>query len=204
MTMPTLIQNHQKHQTIVQLRKVYSDLSNATKRSEIDNGPMSGWDYPNCDTAANVQQCLIPFLEHYWLPYFESPILYDRVTFVNKTGYSYDPKGGYNFGIINRYIVLNNGVILSFYTNGTNLSGSGYLWLFADVNGEKGPNRVGRDIFRFNAARKLVLADGKSTVQQLKQGQYGCNKENKDNYRNFSCGALIEVNNWEIPDDYPW
>ena len=38
MTMPSLIQNHKKKVLHTQFLKVYSDLSNASKRFEIDNG----------------------------------------------------------------------------------------------------------------------------------------------------------------------
>lgn len=43
MTIPTLINNSLKAQTVTKLQKVYTTLSQAIKLSEIDNGPCEQW-----------------------------------------------------------------------------------------------------------------------------------------------------------------
>ena len=69
LTISNVIQDYQKKQTVVQLRKVYNDINNAVKLSEVDNGPMSQWDY--VQTTCSNYECLTPFLEKYYLPYFK-------------------------------------------------------------------------------------------------------------------------------------
>ena len=201
LTMPSLIQNHQKKQTVVQLRKVYSDLSNAIKLSEVDNGPMADWDFPPDNLFENTK----PFVEKYYLPYFTGAELVEEHE-MRKRGY-YFPT------LATTFLILNNGVILAYNPGIVH----GYIWLYADINGMKGPNKVGRDIFVFDAYRNDErYANG--TVYRLKfwghnvnsvdvlksRDNYACNKNNTDMFKNFYCGRLIELSGWEIPKDYPW
>lgn len=212
-TMPSLIANHQKKQTVVQLRKVYSDLSNAVRLSEVDNGPIADWNYPSCDSYG--YECIEPFLKQYYLPYFQGAKVAGKSE-LNRQGYfifadQAKSHYGVDLSIITHYIILNNGTILSFFLNKSH----GYMWLFADVNGMKGPNIIGRDIFVFDVLRSAdkVNDDFSDKVKfwgryinegLLTTGNYGCYKGNTALYKNFYCGRLIELNNWEIPDGYPW
>ena len=83
LTISNVIQDYQKKQTVVQLRKVYNDINNAVKLSEIDNGPMSQWDY--VQTYCYVYECIAPFLEKYYLPYFKDAQLLDYSKLPNYT-----------------------------------------------------------------------------------------------------------------------
>jgi prepilin-type N-terminal cleavage/methylation domain-containing protein len=200
-TLPSVITNYQKQQTVVQLRKAYNDLNNAVKLSEVDNGPMENWNFP---ASYNDSQTL-EFLKTYYLPYFKGAKLFE----VDKISYKCPVNLLMNYGIL-----LNNGTLFLFFPN----INARYIWIFADVNGLKGPNRIGRDIFVFDAYNFTDYIGGKS-VYRIKFWQipiatgtnyltdnssYGCNKENTDRFKNFYCGRLIEINNWTIPDDYPW
>ena len=208
LTISNVIQDYQKKQTVVQLRKVYNDINNAVKLSEIDNGPMSQWDY--VQTTCSNYECLTPFLEKYYLPFFKDAQLlkWSDIPNYSMKAHGYSPPDS--------YIRLNSGVLLKFSSN----IPSGYIWIRADINGEKGPNIVGRDIFVFDAYRYAedLQVDG-AQVYRIKfwnnqysnkdaltspADGYSCRKDNNDQYANFNCGRLIEVNNWEIPKDYPW
>ena len=115
-------------------------------------------------------------------------------------------------------IILKDGTILQFKTG---LS-SGYIWLFADLNGTKGPNKLGRDVFVFDAYRfaspayRISLWSENASFDNLKnsgsnltdtnnRAGYGCSKDNKFGYYSgFYCGQLIQRSGWKIPKDYPW
>ena len=198
-TMPTLIKSYQKHQTVTQLRKVYSDLSNASRRSENDNGPMTEWELPVSAAYGDV----VPYLQKYWLPYFQGAKIASKDE-IEKQGYSILNK----HSAISNYVILNNGVILSFsfYVGG----GTKYIWLFADINGMKGPNKVARDIFVFDAysadSIKFWAADNrKNNIEDLiNNNAYGCNNTCNTAFCKFNCGRVIELSGWKIPDEYPW
>ena len=210
LTMPSLITNYQKKQTVVELRKVYSDIDNAIRLSETVNGPSSNWQYPEPYNEVALAQ----FVKTYHLPYFqgsrglgrfEVPLNYKMVPMVS----------GNNLPFY--YLLLNNGVILGYFINMDSEVNSGYFWLFADINGYKGPNKMGRDQFVFdpsayadNRFRVKFWCGGSwfiyVTAEQLMQNnsQYACNASNTDFYRNFSCGRVIELSGWKIPEGYPW
>ena len=45
MTLPSLIEKHQKQETSAKLKKFYTTMNQAVMRSEIDNGDMRFWDF---------------------------------------------------------------------------------------------------------------------------------------------------------------
>jgi len=45
LTMPSLITNYQKKQTVVRLQKAYSALSQAVKLSQAQNGDVQDWNW---------------------------------------------------------------------------------------------------------------------------------------------------------------
>ena len=203
LTIPNLVTDYQKKQTVNQLRKVYADLNNAVKLSEVDNGPASEWNYPT--QTCYAYNCIAPFVEQYYLPYFQGAKIVKTSDMPDYIMFEYN---GYRFPGMHIYLILNNGVIISFFSN----TPSGYIWLFADINGKKGPNKIGRDVFVFDAYNWIQqgykikfwgLGYDKDNFNDASI-QYGCNRENDADYKNFYCGALIEASGWEIPENYPW
>ena len=202
LTLPSVITNYQKKQTVVELKKVYAELQNVIKLSEIDNGPMSEWNFP--EKCAHVDpEGAKPFIEKYYLPYFKNAKLV-------KSPYKVSI-GALHF--VKYWVALDNGTIFGLHPCVDNE----YIWLFVDLNGVKEPNKVGRDIFVFDAYKYGGVGQNKyklsfwgsswerNNVENLKNNNvYGCNKTNTDTLKNFHCGRLIELNNWEIPADYPW
>lgn len=202
LTLPSVIMNYQKKQTVVELKKVYAELQNAIKLSEIDNGPMSEWNFPE-KCASDDPEEVKPFIEKYYLPYFKNAKLV-------KSPYKVSIGALY---FVRYWVILDNGTIFGLHS----CIGSDYIWLFVDLNGIKGPNKVGRDIFVFDAYKYDGVGQNKyklsfwgsywdrNSVENLKNNKvYGCSKTNTDTLKNFHCGRLIELNNWEIPADYPW
>ena len=96
-----------------------------------------------------------------------------------------------------------------------NVSPTRLLELYIDINGNKGPNTLGKDVFGFYLLKnkKLILPvaweDGQydnpiTDREILKNGpslnSYQCNKTG----RGLWCGALIMQDGWKIAPDYPW
>ncbi len=212
LTLPTVITNYQKQETIVQLKKAYTTLSNVSKLSQVENGEMQTW-----DNDLLFQKDIKKYVQTYYLPYFQGE---KSLTWIDK-----------DYKITN----LANGTVLSavsdsyiasvksldgqlFLFNKTQ-EGQGYLWIFADINGVKGPNRVGRDVFVFDGRNYATGDVDKHFIKFWSQSPYfdrnilingegygyGCNKNDKsDIYLGYNCGALILIDGWKISDDYPW
>ena len=203
-TLPNVISNYQKKITVSRLKKAYSDIQNAVRLSSIENGEPSEWE------ISFVGNGVRDSVQTYYLPYFKSA----KVT------------KSYNIYNLNRrklpslrtYITLQNGTVLSFFGEGP-----ASAWMFVDINGKAKPNRVGRDIFvlnYYNNKKFLPIFEGSNLgidriknaginipdeQQESNRVGFGCSSQNKNGYyAGFYCGALIQLNNWEIPDDYPW
>lgn len=213
MTMPSLITNYQKKQTVTQLKKAYSELSQALKMSETEYGTMDSWDFSNFESR---DERMNDFTSRYLIPNLKilktcvpssSECWADNILALNKK-------------LIHSYLI--NGVGASFVTV------SGYsvyywpddtgVWFFIDINGLKKPNVVGRDIFRFR-----LNIDGGNSVKNYALNPYGadrklyykndlingnsnggCNRDSSSIYAGDTCAALIMYNNWDITKDYPW
>ena len=211
LTMPALIANYQKKQTIAQLKKAYSILNQAYERSVLENGDVETWDWQGVSTPES-------FAQIYIIPYLKG---------VNKMNTSkikwlaLDKSNIYGFDICSDYI-LPDGMIIKF----TSLVGTSanlrktHLQISIDINGDRGPNRFGRDVFVFSIFPFSEQSRGKvvpGTNDQCGNGAIhneltrdqlttsGC-ATCKSDYTGYGygCAALIMKDGWEIKDDYPW
>lgn len=217
LTMPALIGNYKKKQTVVHLQKAYSVLSQASKLSEADNGEPSGWTKNGAGKAA-----LTEFLHKYYLPYFR--VIKSCETDIADCGFAESKllNGSGNDHINNdgTAYVLTDGTSILF----TNFPSKNYIVMYLDVNGMKAPNTVGKDQFRFDLGfgdyvrQGLIMAgtgltpitaetyDNFTRDILINGGDangtpgYSCNTGGKGYY----CGGLIMHDGWEIKDDYPW
>lgn len=211
LTIPALVANYEKKQTVTQLRKVYADLNNAVRLSEVDNGPMQTWEYSQIKITS--YEDAVPFIQKYYLPYFKSAKLLKKTELEDYVIIPSMTEPDKNTGWVTNFMVLNNGVIFSFFFNVP----SGYIWCLADINGTQKPNKVGRDIFVFDVYNWTGAVNGNGFRVKFwanyfndneyylrNYGQYACNEENTDIYARFYCGRLIELSGWTIPENYPW
>ena len=214
LTIPSVIINYQKKETVTKLKKVYTTLSNAAEMSIAENGDMKGWDWTLAQTDVDK------FVETYYVPYLSV----SEKKWPNENYRIYNLAGRL---VISNYsqlisVILSNGQIIIFKV----AHDTGYMWIFADINGTKGPNRVGKDVFVFDGRNhaqrdsnkyyikfwgqsdlwgRANLIGNNITENTPNTGGYGCSKENKYGYYSgFYCGALIMLDGWKISDDYPW
>ncbi|MBQ8458778.1 type II secretion system protein [bacterium] len=204
LTIPALITNYQKQQTATLLKKTYADLKNIIRLSIVENDEPSGWKYPEDSSKAACED----FIKTYYFPFIKGgvgriPASY-RIKNLNGLG-SFMPSCGFEMA---------DGRLISFFPNINN----SYIWLFADINGNKTPNRAGRDVFVFEAytsydvygwgkgnSANFLSTFGVELVDRNNASGYGCSKENKyGSYAGWYCASLIMLNNWKIPKDYPW
>lgn len=216
LTMPTLIANYQKKQTVVQLKKAYSVLNQAYQNSILDNGDVETWDWENISNADN-------FGQRYILPYLKgaTKIKYSKIQWKSLDG-TYDNSGaGENKS---PYYVLPDGMSfrflgLNFVNNSANRTKT-HLKINIDINGNKLPNQYGRDVFVFSIFPFASQSKGKvvpgtndqcgggAIHNQLSREQLltgGCATCKKDHTGfGYGCAAVIIKDGWEIKDDYPW
>ena len=98
-------------------------------------------------------------------------------------------------------VTLNDGTFLLIQRH-AGAATSCTLNIYADLNGPKSPNKMGRDVF---AARTSSAADNRVTA--LKQSDISVPSECEmagGTYKGISCLEKIINDGWEIRDDYPW
>ena len=82
-----------------------------------------------------------------------------------------------------------------------------------DINGNKKPNVVGKDVFYMrlfdlnsgwykdtNWDRIEIMDGGIDRGTAKNSSSFGCKKDSTGLF----CGRLIQLDGWEIKDDYPW
>ena len=227
-TMPTLIKNYQKKQTAIQLKKAYSELSQAISMAQKDNGMIEDWDFASFSTHQERNQ------------YFYDNALKPNLKIVKYCApSSNDCWADDSYTLAGtKYTTLNNAV------QGRNsfITASGYSvyywlhgvgtggWFFVDLNGKKKPNMLGKDIFVFTLVNKIDTSTDLLTHTKLgfyphalhyypaversklisgdfetslSSGRGGCSMAGLGS-PGLWCAALIMVDGWEIKDDYPW
>lgn len=183
LTMPTLIQNTKKSEATARIKKFISVVNQALISAESDYGMREDWvigEMNNSDTA-------FEFLNTYIKPYIKSFEIEKRV-------------------------LLNKNMATLRFIDGSQMSvkiGTCYD-IYYDINGEKAPNELGRDIYAFILCRK----SGECNVNSNQVRPYYCpantnkyptHQEIIDNCINEGvyCTLLLQENQYEFPKDYP-
>ena len=203
MTMPSLITNYQKKQTVTQLKKVYSELSQAAEMAKFEYGDPSLWDYSISSSD---------FFKKYLSSYME--ISNTTVGTARQHGIKYyGTSGAEEKGLIHLYdnaeiITLPSGTQIFAYsiipsTSALSIKRKSFT---IDLNGFKRPNKFGRDLFSLSVTEKGVRPmsydDNESsavvrTRDEFRDGpsanNYQCNKQGLTIISVTSRGAVCGV-----------
>ncbi len=187
--------NHRKTEVETRLKKFYETMNNAIALAETEQGmEIVDWTFPELKEMS-------PFMESYLLPHL-SIVHIDtsgnsKICIASSTNYP--------------VYYLADGSSFQFAYSGTvSLGKCQVRQILYDVNGDKGPNSYGKDIFAFHIAQNI-------TYQYKKFSSYPtrikytndtniskCNQVIKNNFANlYYCTYLIQENGWKIPEDYP-
>jgi prepilin-type N-terminal cleavage/methylation domain-containing protein len=205
-TIPQMIVKHQKEQTVIQLKKVYSELSQACAMSKATYGDISSWDF-SLSNYDFFNKYLYPFVKISSQTVSEAKNQ-NNIKYLNTSGS--EETGLLQLSNNEKIINLASGAQIFTHSN----SSYSTKTFVVDINGFKKPNKFGHDLFLISITpNKDVLpkywddyenASYTKTREQLKNGpsnyRYQCNK----NGRGMWCAALIMADGWQIKDDYPW
>ena len=202
LTIPALIGNYKKQETLSRLKKAYTIINQALKMSEIDNGEYEYWEDGQA-LGADV------YLQKYWLPYFNVlKICYspEECSYTSKFPYTElsGAQSALQFsGEKNRIpFITNDGIvyIISIAIGGdANTPGEKSSLIYIDINGSKKPNVIGKDVFvfqRVNGKGILPLYYDKSENAI----NSSCSKTSNGN----ACAAKLIRNGWKFSEDYPF
>ena len=210
MTLPALIANYNKRIICDRLKVAQTTISQMLNFAIADHGDPQYWDFSNVYGAAGgnetAKTMIIALTEKYFIPYLND---------LNTSGYKTIGEAGYpvyhkadgsvdahNLNLLNKYhyvLEFANGMTIFVYMNSTTIPEpmKTHILLYVDVNGKKGPNVFGRDLFM-----------AQITSQTGRFEWYGQSKSRSElidscKTKNYDCGALIQSDGWEIKKDYP-
>ncbi len=196
LTVPSAVKNYQKTRTVTKLKKAYSVMNQAHRLAEVDNGPYETWDIEMSESS---------YYQKYINPYFKAKSL--RSCGGGNNNYCSYKESGWKMldgtatqtGICaGATFITTDNIVYAYRAATTDGEGNPVVYtnVFVDINGPKGPNYIGKDVFIFNRNKKgitpLGLGSSISTINQ---------KCHDDGYY---CAAKIMADGWEIKDDYPW
>ena len=193
MTVPTLMQNHQRKTYVTQLHKFYNQLSQALVRFQTDKN------------AVNLKEAgLVDNFDYFWTSYFN---------IVQDCGTSSTPcfpkEGSYRmlnnssaspYTTQKRFITLADGVSIGYGKNNVFP-----LCIDVDINGVNGPNIAGRDVFVIyiysnGAIDDYINGAGENdaplTVEQREQTFQNNCYSSSGNW--IGCLGKILNDNWEM------
>lgn len=194
MTLPAIVHNYKKQELEAKIKKFYTNMAQAVKLSEIDNGPAFYWEKsPRIDDGeggnAGNREGTIAFYNKYLAKYLKKVKELDT--------------GGKGLSIM--------------FTDGSTIRfSSGYcLDINFDYNGEKAPNTLGIDMFDFLLCTEEGYKAGLSRNRQNPFDAYfpwscvktGCTRTqllNSCKSTPYNCSALIMYDGWKILEDYPY
>lgn len=210
LTLPTVIANYQKQQTVTKLKKAYSILGQVMQKSVADNSSaeLGVGDVLN---ASKVKD----FFQTYWFPYFNSPNIYwehlgnDFYSFRNGNPINVGIFTSYDFGRV--FFTTQDGV--AYYVNIMAWSGSSdseegigqalfasKQSVYIDINGMKKPNMFGKDVFVF----EIDFQNGIVRPNGYYLTEFTVNKSCNKSGDGAFCAAKIMRDGWKIRNDYPW
>ncbi len=181
MTLPTLINRNEEKVTVNKLKKFYSTMNQAYLMSVNDNGYANEWHVENGmseNTANQLAQYIVPYLK----------ILKDCGTQSGCFGYSQGIKllngndySGNNFYTASYYykLILADGSYMFFSAENSEYCkkalGGGYTdvcgEVFLDIDGPKGQNTAGRDVFKFYITPKgFMYPNNSDTCSKASSG----------------------------------
>ncbi len=184
-TVPVIMANHKKTEASSKLKKFYATLDNAIRLAEIENGtPVNEWNYSGNGTS---------IFEKYLSKYFSiAKFEKDEYREINA---KYNAWSG--------SVYLNDGTLFGFDAPSV---------VIFDLNGDKGPNTYGRDIFVFETGlynKRLisdwgVFGEDNDTFDEAGMGVYSRTDLIEACKDQRCCTKLLELDGWEFKDDYPY
>lgn len=220
MTLPAIINKTQKKILVTQLKTTYTILATALESATVDHEDYKYWtfkapDVSGSDSSYNFAKLyLMPYLKHTKMAR-ESGLSYCKnVTYrhidgsiascSSVTGFCENcGSAGGDGGMSNMtQLYLSNGAIVVVLVRyGETATSYGAAEFHIDVNGYKGPNVWGKDVFR------IALLDNPKGRYRLGEAinsrEYILKNHCTASYA-YNCAAVIMMDGWKIKDDYPW
>lgn len=207
MTLPALIQNHRKQIVESRLSKFYSIMNQAVLLSEVDNGPKKYWPAIGADIEENedgTSNGVYQWFNKYLKPYMkvnrvvaDKDLNYILIYFVDGSLATFSNNAIIFYPEAKDYSTILNEESGKY---GIDYKGSGTkafdfaFWPSREEPCSKHHNNKGVEPYKWcwNGTREMLI----------NTPDIGCKKG--VTHEPAYCAALIQMNGWKIPKDYPF
>ena len=207
MTLPSIIGKYQKIVATTQLKKIYNVISNAYLMSVEENGESTGWFYTMAQEGGGPNTGVKDFYNMYFAPYLNFRFAETKVN--SHKDYKIKNFNGEDadFRTVNRTRLESpDGMCMFMWSN------SQYFVFTVDLNCEKSPNIVGRDVFDifelYWQGNKTMVVPWLSSIQTGKKTRAGliesCKSEVFSDGSPGYCFTIFVYDGMEFKKDYPW
>ena len=190
MTVPSLMQNHQRKTYVTQLHKVYNELLQASQQYITDRNAIN-----LTEAGVNSQEALNNWIELYFKVVQKCD---NSLTPCFSDDYKTLNGGGVNFHNETSY-VLASGSSIRFILN---VEGDKIGQVGIDINGKQGPNILGRDLFFIAVYKNGILDDFNDGTAPLTEDErnsiYTSACQGSGNVSGWGCFGKILNDNWEM------
>lgn len=191
MTLPTVINNYQKKETVTRLKKAYTIINEALMLSVNQNSEYKYW-----STDMKPED----YYKQYWFPYINVMTVCDNAF---KCGYKKEnpwttPDGAYTAFAKDDWripFLTSDGILYSISVKGGNENANNVIII--DINGKGNPNEMGKDFFILTRDKQGFI-NGYGYDKSSIEIDENCSKEGNRRY----CAAKIIKDGWQIKDDY--
>ena len=187
LTIPAVITNYQKQETLSRLKKAYSIVQQAIKLSEVENGDIVNWLPDVIDENSRV-------FENWYLKYLDKHITstskYRDTT--NTTHYNVALSDGSGFNAYSPSSTVSSG------------EARAYFFYCLDFKNCKAESYNGKDTFLFTlcADGRFIASSYCTSLPSRETILQACKNANAS--KRQACTALIQYDGWVIKKDYPW
>lgn len=186
MTMPTLIAHHKKKVVVTRMQKFYSSMNQALKLSETQNGEYQYWNEINL--GRHNPDTMYDWYKRYLADYFKSKDIEktaDGILVANTDGSAF---GFYNAGSVHVLFCPEYKGCQNFLKTNDNkivgaLDGKNTFLFYID----------GGNLKTYGISTNITREQAKESG-----GIHACSQS----YKGY-CSALIQMDGWQIADDYP-
>ena len=218
-TVPLVMANHKKTEYSAKLKKFYSQMNNAIKLAELDTGVYAD------EWAGGKATSAKDFFDTYLKNYLRTNMTKEdtgrygnnyKVYLDDGTSMEIFPGGDMTVSVnVDDGSYVNQSCFdscsdPSSYECFLECADSALPAVFFDLNGDKGPNEDGRDIFRFTiygSALNTGYANAFDVQQSASNLSLGSREEIiescKTDAYSGGCTLLLKNDGWEFKDDYP-
>lgn len=194
MTVPTLMQNYQRKSYVTQLHKFYNELSQALLQYQTDKNALN-----LKEAGLTSSEALGSFFKNYFKVIqdcgtTQTPCFAPKAEYKNIAGRSIGTT-------CDSYLSLASGTSLGYIFTAT--SSLVLFAVYVDINGQKGPNIAGRDIFSIYIYNDGMIDDSNNISpaplsKEEREKTYNENCIQANGYTWNGCFGKILNDNWEM------